>query len=150
MRTKPATTHPSERRRRKPTNDLDKVVKAYARRFPNGTLLHQHESAYRTGRHVAMLLLELVVREQEHQLRWSPDKGQSPTISFARGIVDVLLPGLKDTRRLLTTKAGQRFKAQLRDALADDLAYSAEDALELARAYNGPARIAAEDWEEEE
>lgn len=150
MRTKPATTHPSERRRRKASTDLAKVVKAHARRFPTGTLLQQHESAYRTGRHVAIHLLELVVREQEHQLRWSPDKGQSPTISFARGIVDVLLPGLKDTRRLLTTKAGQRFKAQLRDALADDLAYSAEDALELARAYNGPARIAAEDWEEEE
>jgi len=148
MRTKPATTHPSERRRRKTSTDLSKVVKGHVRRFPEGTLLQQQETAYRTGRHVAMHLLELVVREQKHQLRWSPDKGQSPTIAFARGIVDVLLPGLKDTRRLLGTKQGMRFKAQLRDALADDLAYSAEDALELARAYDGPPRIAAEEDDE--
>lgn len=147
MRTKPATTHPSERRRRKANPDLVKVVKAHARRFPNGTLLQQHETAYRTGRHVAMHLLELFVREQEHQLQWSPDKGQTPTISFARGVVDVLLPGLTDTQRLLTTKVGKRFKAQLRESLASDLAYSAEDALELARGYDGPARIASEEEE---
>lgn len=148
MRTKPATTHPSERRPRKRTTDQSKVVKAHVRRFQNGTLLQQQETAYRTGRHVAMHVLELVVREQEHQLRWSPDKGPSPTIAFTRGIVDVLLPGLKDTRRLLTTKQGLRFKAQLRDALADDLAYSAEDALEMARTYDGPPRIASEEDDE--
>lgn len=125
--------HPADRQRRRPKSVAEKIALANARRFPNGTAQSRHENAYRGGRELATRLLQSVVAMNNSDVPWNPEHGPDPSWSFARGILDVLLPAFESTTQLMGRKAGRQFALALRQGLLDDFRYHAEAALERAQ-----------------
>lgn len=139
-------SHPSARRRRKPVPAKVAMQVAVARRFPHGTKHAQQERAYHDGQGLALALLDYIVKAQRGDTPWNPEHGPDPSWAFSRGVLDILLPALDDTKRLMGTRAGQKFAAALRQCLLDDLRYHAASALDLARSEPPRFTPYSEEW----
>ncbi len=138
--------HPVDRARRRPRSDLSRCADAVAKRFPEGSLLGRHESAYNAGQKLAMDVLTAFAMVNADDTPWPPDRGPDPSWSYARGFVDVLLPAFEETYRLMGSKTGKRFARHLRRGLLNDLRYQTEQALEVARTTPPQFSPYSEEW----
>lgn len=138
--------HPADRTRRRPRSDLSRCAEAAAKRFPEGSLLGRHESAYKSGQQLAMEVLAAFAMVNADDTPWPPDRGPDPSWTYARGFVDVLLPAFEETHRLMGSKTGKRFARHLRRGLLNDLRYQTEQALKQARTSPPQFCPYSEEW----
>ena len=110
------------------------------------TVLSRHEAAYREGVASGIALLERLTALHEQSLTTEPPGRPTLAWELARGLLDVLQPGLNDSSKLIKSRDGARFVAELRSALLDDLTYTADRALQIARKSPPGYSSRPEEW----